>query len=144
MAEKRVAIIGSRRMSLYGKMVVEWLIDGLMGKEVVVVTGDVAGVNREVIRLAKAKKIKMELVGARNGMEKMNWEIANKSDILVVVEGGKNSGTMLVAKNFLDLGKEVWSVPGNVFTEGSWTTNWLIANGANILRENTWLVDRAW
>jgi predicted Rossmann fold nucleotide-binding protein DprA/Smf involved in DNA uptake len=123
---KKIAIIGSRRMSPYGKKVIGELMEELKDKAEVV-TIAVAGCNREVVRLG-AKKI---LAG--ENFEKLNKELADYADILVIVEGGEKSGTVLAAKNFLDLGKEVWAVPGRITDEGSGATNFLIANGAGMI-----------
>ena len=125
---KKVAIIGSRKMSAYGKEVIKLLMSELKDKAEVV-TIDVAGCNREIIKQGAKKIIK------GNNFEILNQELADYADMLVVIEGGKNSGTVLVAKCFLDLGKEVWAVPGRITEENSWTVNYLIKNGAIPLTE---------
>ena len=94
-----------------------------------VVTIEVSGCNREVMKLG-AEKI---FIG--ENFEKLNEQLAEYADILVVIEGDQKSGTILAAKNFLDLGKEVWAVPGRITDEGSGATNFLIANGAGIITE---------
>jgi len=120
---KKIAIIGSRRMSPYGKEVIGKLMVQLKGK-VEIVTIEVSGCNREVIRLG-AKKI-----FSGENFEKLNEELAKYADVLVIIEGDQKSGTILVAKNFLDMGKEVWAVPGRITDENSSATNYLIKNGA--------------
>ncbi|MCL4383851.1 DNA-protecting protein DprA [Patescibacteria group bacterium] len=52
---------------------------------------------------------------------------------VIVVEGARRSGTLVTAKYALDLGKEVWAVPGRISDENSWTPNWLIDRGARPL-----------
>jgi DNA processing protein len=94
-----------------------------------VVTIEVSGCNREVIRLGAKKVLRGE------NFEKLNEELAKYADILVVIEGDKKSGTILVAKCFLDLGKEIWVVPGRITEENSWMTNYLLKNGATPLTE---------
>ena len=125
---KRIAIIGSRRMSPYGKEVI-----GLVMKEIAdkceVVTIEVSGCNREVMKLGAKKIFRGE------NFEKLNEELAEYADILVVIEGDKKSGTILAAKNFLDLGKEVWAVPGRITDENSGMCNYLIRNGGVPLTE---------
>jgi DNA processing protein len=76
---------------------------------------------------------KIKIIDTKDGFEKMNVEIANESDKLIVVEGGKNSGTILVAWAFLDVGKEVWAVPGRINDPNSVATNFLINNGAGLM-----------
>jgi predicted Rossmann fold nucleotide-binding protein DprA/Smf involved in DNA uptake len=120
---KKIAIIGSRRMSPYGKEVIGLLMKELKNK-CEVVTIEVSGCNREVMKLG-AEKI---FIG--ENFEKLNEQLAEYADILVVIEGDQKSGTILAAKNFLDLGKEVWAVPGRITDENSQMTNYLIRNGA--------------
>ncbi|MCX6726563.1 MAG: DNA-processing protein DprA, partial [Candidatus Shapirobacteria bacterium] len=60
-----------------------------------------------------------------------------RCDKLIVIEGGENSGTFLVAQLVLEMGKEVWAVPGRITDEGSAAPNWLIKNGAEILTDLT-------
>lgn len=120
---KKIAIIGSRRMSPYGKEVIEKLMKEIKGRAEVV-TIEVSGCNREVIRWGVDKILKGE------NFEILNMELAEYADILVIIEGDKKSGTVLVAKIFLDLGKEVWAVPGRITDENSEMTNYLIKNGA--------------
>lgn len=91
------------------------------------VTIEVSGCNKEVIRLGAKKIFKGE------NFEKLNEELAEYADILVVIEGDKKSGTILAAKKFLDLGKDVWAVPGRITDENSGMCNYLIENGATPL-----------
>lgn len=118
----KIAIVGSRKMSQYGKEVIDSLMKKI--KNVEVVTIRVGGCNSEVIKRGAKKVFEGE------NFEKLNDDIANYADKLVIVEGGKNSGTLLLARNFVEKNKEVYCVPGRIFDEGSWTTNWLIKEGA--------------
>jgi len=119
---RKIAIVGSRRMSLYGKEVIGKLMEKLKDKEVVTI--EVSGCNSEVIRLG-AKKI----FEGKN-FEKLNEQVADYADILVIIEGGKNSGTILLASKFVEKNKNVYSVPGRITDENSEATNWLIKQGA--------------
>lgn len=109
-------------MSAYGREVVGKIMELLAKEEVVTIK--VAGCNSEVIRLG-AKKI-FEGVN----FEKLNEDVANYADILVIVEGGRKSGTLLLASKFVEKGKYVYCVPGRIVDEGSYATNWLIKQGA--------------
>jgi predicted Rossmann fold nucleotide-binding protein DprA/Smf involved in DNA uptake len=122
-----IGIVGSREMSSYGKKVINLLMRDLKN----VATINVGGCNQEVIRLG-AKK-----VFTGDDFEKMNIELANYVDKLIVVEGGENSGTFLVAQAVRDLGKEVWAIPGRITDKNSQAPNWLIKSGAKILIDLT-------
>lgn len=110
-------------MSEYGKRVIGYLMNYLENKAEVV-TIKVSGCNSEVIKLG-AKKI----FEGKN-FEKLNEQVANYADILVIIEGGKNSGTILLASKFVEKNKDVYCVPGRITDENSWATNWLIKQGA--------------
>lgn len=130
-----IAVIGSRRMSSYGKQVVELLVPELIRKGFKIVTGEVRGVNEWVKAVTKKYRGKLEVMGSIDGFEQMNEMMARESDKLLVIEGGEKSGTILVAVKFLDMGKEVWVVPGRITDETSAATNWLLKNGAMVVTE---------
>jgi len=119
----KIAVVGSRYMSEYGKKVIGELMNFLKDKAEVV-TIKVMGCNSEIIRLG-AKK-----VFEGKNFEKLNEEVASYADILVIIEGGKNSGTLLLASKFVEKNKDVYCVPGRITDEGSFATNWLIKEGA--------------
>ena len=62
-----------------------------------------------------------------------NRIISGLSDRLVIVEAPLKSGAMITAKIALELGREVWAVPGRITEENSRGTNALIADGAHVL-----------
>lgn len=128
---KTIGIIGSREMSSYGREVVEKLVPEIIKNGFKIVTGSTMGINWWVKKIGKEN---VEVVKDSN-MERMNIIIAEKSDKLIVVEGGENSGTILVAMRMLELGKEVWAVPGRITDRNSMATNFLIKNGAMVLTE---------
>lgn len=121
---KKVAIVGSRYMSEYGKKVIGELMNFLKNKKIEVVSIRVMGCNSEIIKLG-AKKI-----FEGKDFEKLNEQVANYADFLVIVEGGKNSGTILLASKFVEKNKDVYCVPGRITDIGSTATNWLIKQGA--------------
>lgn len=93
-------------------------------KDEEVVTIEVNGCNKEVMKYKNVKALRGE------NFEKLNADLADYADCLIVIEGGKKSGTMLLAENFINKNKLVYAVPGRVTDEGSWTPNWLIEQGA--------------
>lgn len=64
-----------------------------------------------------------------------NRIIAGLSKMVVVVEAGKRSGTIITADLALDYGREVYAVPGNVTSALSYGTNALIKQGCPIINE---------
>jgi predicted Rossmann fold nucleotide-binding protein DprA/Smf involved in DNA uptake len=120
---KKIAVVGSRHMSRYGKEVIKLLINNLKNK-VEIVTINVFGCNKEIIRLGADKVFEGE------NFEKINNDVANYADVLVIIEGGKNSGTLLLAKNFVEKNKLVYCVPGRINDDNSFACNWLISQGA--------------
>lgn len=163
---KLVAVVGSRKMSSYGKKVVGMLVPELVKREVVVVSGMALGVDAEVHRVCLecgGKTIAVLASGVDVVSPKSNGDIyesilkkdgliiseysdgrqasrvkflernrivAGLCSIVIIVEGGKRSGTLVTARLALDYGREVWAVPGRIDDENSWTPNYLINNGA--------------
>lgn len=62
-----------------------------------------------------------------------NRVIAALAQGTVVVQAKLRSGSLSTAHQTLDLGREVWAVPGRVFDELSLGTNGLIADGAGLV-----------
>jgi len=61
-----------------------------------------------------------------------NRIISALSDVILVVEAGYKSGSLITASRALDQGKDVIVVPGSVFSEQSRGTNKLIKDGAYV------------
>lgn len=59
-----------------------------------------------------------------------NRIVAALSEKLVVVEAPEKSGSMITARLALDLGIEVWAVPGEIYNENAQGVNRLIFDGA--------------
>jgi len=54
---------------------------------------------------------------------------------VLVIEGDNHSGALVTAKMAIDKGKDVYCVPGRVGDINSFTPNFLIKNGAEIVTE---------
>ena len=108
-------------MTEYGKRVVRMI----MKNKAEFWTIKTIGINSEVIK-AGGKYVEGE------NFYESNKKLAEICDKLIIVEAGENSGTILVAKEFLDVGKEVWCVPGRIDDEQSKGCNYLIKNGAMV------------
>jgi len=127
--------VGSRRMSDYGKEVIRKILImnyQLRNKGFEVVTIRVFGCNSEVIKISQKFNLKMKIFEGDN-FEKLNEQVANYADCLVIIEGGERSGTLLLAQNFVEKGKRILVVPGRILDEGSFAPNWLAASGAEMI-----------
>jgi DNA processing protein len=61
-----------------------------------------------------------------------NRSIAALAAGTLVVQAALRSGSLITAHHALDLGREVWAVPGRIFDEGSLGANALIREGAHL------------
>ncbi|MCY6958271.1 DNA-processing protein DprA [Clostridium brassicae] len=64
-----------------------------------------------------------------------NRIISGLSNLIIVVEGGKKSGSLITAGAALEQGKDVMVIPGNIFSPQSIGTNKLIKDGAYVFTE---------
>jgi len=118
----KIAIVGSRNMSRYGKEVINLFMNNI-NKKAEIITIDVMGCNREIM------KYKCRVFSGED-FEKINNDVANYADLLVIIEGAKKSGTLLLASNFVEKNKLVYCVPGRINDDNSFACNWLISQGA--------------
>lgn len=78
----------------------------------------------------------------KNNFPARNRLISALADKLVVVEAeNEKSGTMITVDFSLELGKEIYVVPGNINSKMSVGTNKLIKDGAKILTEFNDIID---
>lgn len=61
-----------------------------------------------------------------------NRSIAALSGGVLVVQAALRSGSLITARHALDLGREVWAVPGRIFDERSQGANALLREGAQL------------
>lgn len=61
-----------------------------------------------------------------------NRSIAALAAATLVVQAAPRSGSLITARHALDLGRDVWAVPGRIFDEGSLGANALIREGAQL------------
>ena len=64
---------------------------------------------------------------------KRNRIIAGMCDALVVIEAGEKSGTLITARFAAEYGRDVFAVPGSIYSDQSKGTNQLLRDGAHVL-----------
>jgi DNA processing protein len=70
-----------------------------------------------------------------------NRIMAALSDALLVIEATEKSGTLITARQALELGRDIGAVPGDIFSDSSQGTNMLIKDGAYMIRNADDLFD---
>ena len=69
-----------------------------------------------------------------------NRIISGLSDKILIVEASLKSGSLITADFALEQGKDIWAVPGNIYSKNSMGTNRLISEGANIFIDVEYLL----
>lgn len=70
-----------------------------------------------------------------------NRIMAALSDALLVIEATDKSGTLITARQALELGRDIGAIPGDIFSDSSYGTNMLIKEGAYMVRNEEDLFD---
>ncbi|HCC05896.1 TPA: DNA-protecting protein DprA [Candidatus Nomurabacteria bacterium] len=63
-----------------------------------------------------------------------NRIMAALSDAVLIIEAEEKSGTLITARQALELGRDIGAIPGNIFSKTSDGTNMLIREGAYAIR----------
>jgi len=143
-AEIYLGIVGTRKNSHYGKEVTEKIIEelsSLLGDQIVTVSG----LDKKVLYPKENHNLADEII--KNGgalISEFTWDypastytfpqrnriIAGLSRGVLVIEAPEKSGALITANFALDFNREVFAVPGPIFSENSKGTNKLIKEGA--------------
>lgn len=166
---RHLAVVGSRRMTSYGRQITDQLIAGLAGNDVVVISGLALGIDGEAHRAALAnglvtwavlgsgfghlyprqhRDLALQIVENGGTLLSEYWPdarpeshhfparnriIAALADTVLVVEADQKSGSLITVDHALDLGRDIWAVPGNVTSRFSRGTNNLLRHGATLI-----------
>ena len=87
-----------------------------------------------------ASELPLGTFPAPQNFPRRNRILSGMSVGVLVVEASEHSGTRVTARCALDQGRDVYAVPGNVTSKGSWTPNTLIKQGAQLTAtwEDVW------
>jgi DNA processing protein len=89
---------------------------------------------------AIVSELPMGTFPAPQNFPRRNRILSGLSVAVLVVEAGENSGTRVTARCAADQNRDLFAVPGNVTSKGSWTPNTLIKQGAKLVAswEDVW------
>lgn len=166
----RIAIVGSRKVTQYGKQAAQILAKDLASRGITIVSGLAAGIdtiahtetlragqqtiavlgsgidgpsiyppmNRDLAeKIANQGAVISELpIGApplKHHFPLRNRIISGLSLGTIIIEATETSGALITAKCALEQNREVFAVPGSIFSESSKGTNNLIKSGARLI-----------
>ncbi len=167
--QKQLAVIGTRRYTEYGKIVIEKIIPQIAQAGIIITSGMAQGID-SLAHLATTTTnnptIAVLGAGLTKGLTGYNINTANKiltHDGLIiseypphypaskytfparnrivsglslgtlVIEANKKSGTMITVNYALEQNREVFAIPGNIFSNQSTGTHNLIKKGAQVV-----------
>ena len=165
-----VAVVGSRKISAYGRDVCEYLVSELSPLGITIVSGLMYGVDMQahetamkyngrtlgllgfgidyLYKVQNQKVLEYMILsdkgaviseyapieaGSKWTFPKRDRLIAGLALAVIVIEAAERSGTSYTVSMALEMGKEVFAVPGSIFSETSKGTNNMIKDGANIV-----------
>ena len=161
-----LAVVGTRKISFYGRKTTEYLVNGLCQAGLTIVSGLALGVDGLAHQIALEngtktiavlgsgldtvyppahKKLAKRIVDSGGALvseyppktqpSKMTFPARNRivagiSLGVLVIEAPMKSGALITARFALEQGREVFAVPGSIYSENSQGCNLLIKTGA--------------
>jgi DNA processing protein len=175
-----LAVIGSRKVSEYGKAAIESFMSGFAGLSMSIISGMALGA--DAAAHCAAVRYGLHTVGVLgSGIDDLsmyprshttlarriidngggliseyppgtmarpehfpmrNRIIAGMSHAVLVVEAAARSGTLITAHAALEDGRDVWAVPGSIFSSLSSGTNQLISEGSYVAQSSKSIIER--
>jgi DNA processing protein len=148
-----IAIVGTRHPSPYGTGMTEMLARDLAVRRLLIISGMARGIDviypKENKKLAEdilatggaiVSELPMGTFPAPQNFPRRNRILSGLAVAVLVVEAAENSGTRVTARCAADQNRDLYAVPGNVTSKGSWTPNTLIKQGAKLVAtwEDVW------
>lgn len=169
--ETYLAVVGTRKITDYGRRVVQDFIPPIVEFGKVITSGFMYGVDVAAQRTAlKAKGKTVGVLGfgfdhmyppeqrslfgyfleqgatflspfaphvpAKSGnFPARNAVVAGMSEGVLVIEGAKGSGSLITANHAVELGRDVWAVPGSIYSQFSVGTQQLLNEGAQLVND---------
>ena len=163
------SIVGTRKITSYGKEVTENIVAGLSHTNWTIVSGLAIGIDAAAHQAALDNDLPtiavlgstVNQIGPRTNIflaekilqsagliiseykketdvNKSNFAIRDRitsglSRGVLIVEGAEKSGSLITAKSALNQNRDVFAVPGSIFSSVSKGTNELIKNGAKVV-----------
>lgn len=162
---KKLAIVGSRKITEYGKTAVEMMMPAFVNDNIVIVSGLALGIDTIAHRSAinngghtiaviaggiyhiypqKNKPLALEMMETQliiseypPNSQPVRWHFPARNRIIsglcqgtFIVEAKKKSGSLITANYAIQEGREVFALPGSIFSSYSMGTNELIQQGA--------------
>jgi DNA processing protein len=167
-----LAVVGTRRATVYGKQVTEEIVTDLAHSKITIVSGLAKGIDTiahrsaleaggrslavfacglDIVYPGENAKLARDIIdhGAliseyplgtqprAENFPRRNRILSGLSLGVLIIEAGETSGAMITARMALEQNREVFAIPGSIFSPVSRGTNKLIQEGAKLVCDYT-------